>query len=345
MAALPEDPAHGHIHSHGPAEADVAPKGNAHDHAHGGHSHGVPAGVSTTKLAAAVLLTLAFVAGEAAAGAWAHSLALWSDAGHNFADAVALAFSWYALWIAKKPAHAGMTFGYHRVGILAALVNAVSLVVIAILIAWEAVDRLRHPVPSHGGPMIVVAAVAVVLNLVIGLWLQAGAKHDLNVRSAYLHMMGDALSAVGVVAAGLVVLFWGSPLADPLVSFLIAGLILWSSWGILKESVNVLLEGTPAGVDLARVGAVAGNVAGVLNVHDLHVWTVGPGAIACSCHILVVEQGIRSGQEIRARVARALREEFNITHSTIQVEVDGHGDNALLCTLRPQPGNPAGHAH
>jgi cobalt-zinc-cadmium efflux system protein len=269
----------------------------------------------------AVMLTVAFVIGEAIAGRFAHSLALLSDAGHNFADAAALGFSWYALWIAKKPAHKGMTYGYHRVGILAALVNAVSLVVVSLLIVWEAIDRLRHPEPVHGWLMIVVAGVAIGMNLLIGMWLHAGSKHDINVRSAYLHMIGDAVSAFGVVLAGIVVVVSGWHMADPIVSFLIAGLILWSSGGVLKESVSVLLEGTPVGMDMTAVEKCITGVAGVLNIHDLHVWTVGPGAVACSCHILVAEQTIREGQQILKAVVEELAHQFQINHTTVQVEV------------------------
>jgi cobalt-zinc-cadmium efflux system protein len=294
----------------------------------------------------AVVLTLAFVAGEAVAGAFAHSLALLSDAGHNFADAAALGFSWYALWIARKPANREMTYGYHRVGILAALVNAVSLVVIALLIIWEAIDRLRHPVPVHGWLMIIVAAVAIAVNLTIGVWLHAGAKHDINVRSAYLHMMGDAVSALGVVIAGVVVVASGWHLADPIVSFLIAALILWSSWGILKESVNILLEGTPAGMDMGAVERCIASVPGVRGVHDLHVWTVGPGAIACSCHILVAEQSVREGQQILKSVVDELHHHHDINHATVQVEVEGHESNEMYCCIEPSAAAAhAGHHH
>ena len=174
-------------------------------------------------------LTLAFVVLEVVAGYFANSLALLSDEGHNFADAAALGLSWYALWIAKKPAHQAMTFGYHRVGILAALVNSVSLVVIAILILWEAFGRLRQPEPVQSVVMIAVAALAAVINGAISFWFHDAAKHDLNVRSAYLHMVGDAVASVGVVIAGIVVMATGSTVADPIVSFLIAGLILFSS--------------------------------------------------------------------------------------------------------------------
>src|SRR5580693_4778207 len=149
------------------------------DHRHGGHAHHHFAGATTGKMALALALTLAFVFGELVAAWFAHSLSLFSDAGHNFADAAALGFSWYALWIARKPAHDGMTYGYHRVGILAALVNAVSIVIIALLIFWEGIDRLRHPEPVHGWLMIIVASIAIGMNLLIGMWLYAGAKNDL----------------------------------------------------------------------------------------------------------------------------------------------------------------------
>src|SRR5438093_6324276 len=194
-----------------------------------GHSHGSTATLTGRRLSFSILITLAFVLGEAIAGYFSHSLALMSDAGHNFADALALVLSWYALWIARRPANARRTFGYHRVGILVALANAAALVVIALLIFWEAAQRLLDPAPVQSGLMIGVALTALLLNTVISLWLRSEAKHDLNVRSAYLHMVGDALSSLGVVAAGVIVAVTGSSLADPAVSLVIGGLILWSS--------------------------------------------------------------------------------------------------------------------
>jgi cobalt-zinc-cadmium efflux system protein len=282
-------------------------------------------------MAAAVTLTLAFVVVEAIAGWTAHSLALLSDAGHNLADAAALGFSWYALSVASKPSHEGMTFGYHRVGIFAALANAVSLVLIAAVIGWEAIGRIREPQAANGPVMIGVAAAAIVVNLAIGLWLHRGAKDDLNIRSAYLHMMGDALSAFGVVIAGILVAAQHVVLADPLVSLLIAGLILYSSYGVLRESATVLLEGTPAGLDMPAVIAAIKGVGGVLDVHDLHVWMVGPGVVACSCHILVAEQSIREGQQVLRAVVNDIERRFHITHTTVQVEVEGCDANDMYC--------------
>ena len=324
-----------HDHSHDHA--------GAHGHSHGSHSH---ASVTDKRMGLAVLLTALFVAGEATAGWLGHSVALFSDAGHNFADALALGFSWYALKIASRPSCAQRTFGYHRVGILAALVNAVSLVVIAFFIAYEAVTRLLHPEPVHGTVMIGVAAAAVVINVLIAMWLHHGAEHDLNVRSAYLHMIGDAASACAVIVAGVIVTVSHSPLADPVVSFVIAALILWSSWGILKESVNVLLEASPAGMDMTAVQRAISDVSGVLDVHDLHVWTVGPGVVACSCHILVAEQAISSGQQVLRAVIAELDQRFHINHTTVQIEVEGCEATDMYCKIeRSEHAAHVGHHH
>ena len=287
------------------------------------HDHAVHAPVTGRKLGLSIALTLGFVAAEAVAGYFAHSLALMSDAGHNFADALALILSWYAIRVARRPADEGRTYGYLRVGILAALVNAVSLVVLALVIVWEAIGLLRAPEPVEAGPMIVVALVAMILNGIISLWLRAEARNDLNIRSAYLHMLGDAASAFGVVIAGIIVAVTGASIADPIVSLLIGGLILWSSWDILAESVNVLMEAAPRHIDMQALAKAIKDVPGVLETHDLHVWTIASGVIACSCHIVVADQSTRSGQDVLRNVAEALRQSFGVTHSTIQVEVEG----------------------
>jgi cobalt-zinc-cadmium efflux system protein len=307
------------------------------------HVHGKPA--AGRYLGLSLGLTLLFVVAEAAAGYFANSLALLSDAGHNFADALALLFSWYAVRVARRPADARRTYGYHRVGVLAALANALSLGVIAGFIAWEAVQRLRFPEPVEGGLMIGVALAAVLLNGTISLWLHAEARHDLNIRSAYLHMLGDALSAVGVVVAGVVVALTGKSAADPVVSLLIAALILWSSWGVLSEAVHVLLEAVPKGVEVARVVSAIRQVPGVEGVHDLHVWTIGSGMAACSCHVVVNHELTREGQRVHQAVAEVLRHEFGIGHTTVQVEIDACGAGEMHCTMQPAHHHHAGHAH
>ncbi|HEV3163678.1 MAG TPA: cation diffusion facilitator family transporter [Isosphaeraceae bacterium] len=307
------------------------------------HVHG--ASTSDRRLALAMGLTIGFVVIEAVAGSFAHSLALLSDAGHNLADALALGLSWYAVRAARRPADSRRTFGHHRVGILAALVNATTLVGMAVLIFWEALRRLHSPEPVAGGLMIAVAAVAIVLNVVISVWLHRDARHDLNIRSAYLHMLGDAISAAGVVVAGIVVARTGAAVADPIVSLLIGTLILWSSWGILTESVDVLLENVPRGLDMAELEQSIKEVHGVLNVHDLHVWTVASGIIAGSCHVVVAEQSVRDGQQVLRSVADSLRHRFGITHTTIQLEVEGCEPDELYCTLRRNDDPHVGHSH
>ena len=298
------------------------------------HSHDQHATPTRQRLILSIIATITFVLVEAITGYLSHSLALMSDAGHNFADALALIFAWYGVWIARKPSTARRTFGYHRVGTLAALVNSVSLVVIALLVFWEAINRLRHPEPVHSTPMIIVALLAILMNTVISLWLRGGARKDLGVRSAYVHMLGDAISAAGVVVAGLIVAFTGASIADPVVSILIGILILWSSWGILKESVNVLLEAIPAGMNMIEVEQAIANVHGVLEVHDLHVWTIGSGMICCSCHVMVNEQSVRSGENVLRAVTEKLEHNFGIAHTTIQVEVEGCEPNDMFCVKR-----------
>ena len=299
-----------------------------------GHSHDHSGTITGHRLALSIFITLVFVLGEATTGYLSRSLALMSDAGHNFADALALVLSWYGIWIARKPFTAQRTFGYHRVGILTALVNAVSLVVIALLIFWAAIDRLRHPEPVQSVPMIVVALTAILMNTVISFWLRSAAKKDLNVRSAYMHMLGDAISAAGVVVAGVIVAFTGASIADPVVSILIGILILWSSWGILKASFNVLLEAIPEGMNIVEVEQTIGSVHGVLAVHDLHVWTVGSSMVCCSCHVMVDEQSVRSGENVLRAVTEELEQHFGIAHTTIQVEVEGCDPNDMYCVKR-----------
>ena len=258
-------------------------------------------------------------------GYFSNSLALMADAGHNFADALALALSAFAIWMATKPADSKRTFGYHRVGILAALVNAVGLVAMAGAIFWEALQRLNSPETVQSGPMIWVALLAIILNSGIAWWLSRASKDDLNIRGAYLHMMGDAAASFGVVIAGTIIALTGAYIADPIVSIIFAALVLWSSWGILTESIHVLLEATPAGLDLAKVKQAIRSVPGVLDTHDIHVWTVSSGLIASSCHILVADQRISNSQQIHQNVAHMLEHDFKISHSTIQVEVEDCG--------------------
>ena len=313
----------------------------------GSHSH--TGKISSKQLWVATTLTFAFCLGEAVVGYLSNSLALMADAGHNFADALALALSAFALWMATKPADSKRTFGYHRVGILAALVNAVGLVVMAGAIFWEALQRLNNPETVQSGPMIWMALLAIVLNSGIAWWLSGAAKEDLNIRGAYLHMIGDAAASFGVVIAGIVIAFTGAYIADPIVSILFAALVLWSSWGILTESIHILLEAAPMGLDLAKVEQTIRGVTGVLDTHDLHVWTVSSGLIVGSCHIVVSDQSVRNSQQILQAVAHMLEHDFKISHSTIQVEADDCGGHEHTTQSEhahaPSHGHGHGHAH
>jgi cobalt-zinc-cadmium efflux system protein len=239
-----------------------------------GHTHGATSG---SKLWLSLTITLLFVAVEAVFGWRARSLALLSDAGHNASDALALGLAAYAVWVARRPANPDRTFGYHRVAILTALANAAALVVIALAILAEAVHAFLHPSAPQGLTMIGVAAVALLMNTVIAYWLQGDSHHSLNARAAYVHMAGDALSSLAVVIAGVIVKFTGWALADPVVSVLIAAFILYSSWGIIVDATNILLEGAPKNLDVEALVSSMQEVVPVCDVHDLHVWTVGDG--------------------------------------------------------------------
>jgi len=307
----------------------------------GSHAHAEK--ISSNKMWLATGLTFAFCLGEGAMGYFSNSLALMADAGHNFADALALALSAFALWMATKPADSKWTFGYHRVGILAALVNAVGLVVMAGVIFWEAVHRLNAPEQVQSGTMIWVALLAIILNSGIAWWLSRAAKEDLNIRGAYLHMVGDAAASFGVVIAGIIIALTSAYIADPIVSIIFAALVLWSSWTILTESIYVLLEAAPVGLDLEKVRQAIRAVSGVLDAHDLHVWTVSSSLIAGSCHIVVADQSVSNGQQILQNVVHMLEHDFKIGHTTIQVEVDGCGGHEHTANSKHEHPHP--HAH
>jgi cobalt-zinc-cadmium efflux system protein len=284
----------------------------------GSHHHSST--ISSSKMWFATAITFAFCVTEALVGYFSNSLSLMADAGHNFADALALGLTAFAIGLSRKPADDSHTFGHHRVGILAALVNAAGLVIMAAIIFYEAVIRLRHPEAVQSTPMIGMALAAIVLNASIAVWLSKAAKEDLNIRSAYLHMVGDAAASLGVVVAGIIIALTGAYIADPIVSIVFALLVLWSSWGILKESTRILLEGTPLGMDLSAVTQSIRSIAGVQDIHDLHVWTISSGLIAGSCHLLLNEAHSSFADSVRQAVADHLKQAFNIVHCTIQVE-------------------------
>jgi cobalt-zinc-cadmium efflux system protein len=263
--------------------------------------------------------TLAYVALTFVAGLRAHSLALLSEAGHNVSDFLALLLSFVAVYFQSRPADDSKTFGYQRAGVLAAFINAITLIVISIWIAIEAIHRLSAPVVVQPRLMMIVAAAGVVMNGVIAALLWKVAR-DVNLRSAFLHMAGDTLSTAAVIAGGAGILLTGRNWIDPVLSLIIAALILWTSLGIVRESLNILLEGTPRGVSLAAIRSGMEEVEGVMNVHDLHVWSLGSNSIALACHVTIADIPPSESACILIKLNHVLREQFHIAHATIQFE-------------------------
>ena len=295
---------------------------------HHHHHHSGTGKVLTLSSAA----TLIFVGIEVFAGIKAHSLALISDAGHNFTDALSLILAAFAVYVQSKPADDRKTFGYHRAGVLAAFVNALTLIVIAGFILYEGWDRLLHPVPVESGIMLIVAAAALVLNGVIMWRLNSDQKHDLNVRAAFVHMMGDALGAVAIIVGAIVIRYTGWQQIDPALSIVIGALIIWTAYDIVKESLNVLLEGLPSGLALNAVTEEMQRVEGVLDVHDLHIWTLGSNAHALSCHVLIEDMPPSASDAILRRLNQVLSN-FHIHHTTVQFEHDRCALSESRCSM------------
>lgn len=264
-------------------------------------------------------VTAAYIVLLVIAGIRAHSLALLSEAGHNLTDFVALLLSLLAVYLHSRPPSATHTYGYHRAGVLAALVNSATLVAVSFLIFYEAVRRIQHPQPVHAPLMMWVAAAGVIMNGAIAFMLYR-TDRDINVRSALVHEIGDTLSTAAVIAGGWAILATGQYWIDPALSLAIGALILWSSFGILRETLNILLEGTPRGMKLDRVAAAICEIDGVNDVHDLHIWSLGSETSALSCHISIADIPPSVSERILRDVKERLHREFRIDHTTIQFE-------------------------
>ena len=288
---------------------------------------------TTTRLSWSLFLTLAFVVVEAAAGVFSNSLALLTDAAHNLTDVIALGLSWFAIRITAQPANARKTYGYHRAGILVALVNSTTLVLISIGIFYEAYKRFISPPEVQSGILIGVGLVAVVVNLVTAMLVHRGSESDLNLRSTFVHLMGDVISTVGAVIAGILIFFTGANWLDPLVSVLIGFLILYNAWGILQETVEILLESTPRDVDLKKMVSEITEVDGVLGVHDLHVWSLTRNLRTMSAHILTEDISISAGTRIQSTINELVYHRYNISHATLQLECVDCDPDALYCKL------------
>lgn len=292
-------------------------------HSHS-HHHGTASALKWSFLA-----TLAFVAIEAVAGFRSGSLALVSDAGHNFTDALALVLASVGVYLQSKPADAVKTFGYHRAGVLTAFVNALTLVAIAAFIFYEAWQRFLHPRHIEAGTMFWVALAALALNGGIMWSLHRDKDRDLNIRAAFVHMLGDAVSSAGIIAGAIAIHFTGFSVIDPVLSVLIGILIVWTAWDIIQESLNVLLEGLPRGMELNEVTEAMRNVDGVIDVHDLHIWSLGSSAHALSCHVLIEDMPPSESNAILQRI-NGLLDRFEIHHTTIQFE---HTKCDAPCTI------------
>jgi cobalt-zinc-cadmium efflux system protein len=290
------------------------------------HVHAAPssAGANRTQsvLRISLVATLAYVVLTFVAGLRAHSLALLSEAGHNVSDFLALLLSFVAVYFQTRPADHSKTFGYQRAGVLAAFINAATLVVISLWIAIEAIHRLSAPVAVQPRLMMYVAAAGVVMNGAIAalLW---GVARDVNMRSAFLHMAGDTLSTAAVIAGGAGILLTGQNWIDPVLSLFIAALILWSSYGIVRETLNILLEGTPRGVSLPEIRSGMEAVEGVVNVHDLHIWSLGSNSRALACHVTISDIPPSESACILLKLNHVLKDHFHISHTTIQFEHAG----------------------
>ena len=279
-------------------------------------------------------LTGAIFLAEVVGGLWTGSLALLSDAAHVFMDIFALGMSYGALRLAALPPDDRHTYGFHRLQVLAALANGATLLLVAFEIFREAWERFRNPAPVLAGPMLIVAVVGLAVNLIVALVLREHDHHDLNVRSAFLHVLGDALASLGVIGAGVVILFTGWTVIDPLVSAAVGVILLLGSGRVLRESLHILAEGMPEGLKASQVAEAMRGVAGVVEVHDLHVWTVAPGYVALSAHVVLADQALSQTQEVMAGLKRALADEFGIEHTTIQFECESCGQGAVVC-VRP----------
>ena len=293
-----------------------------------GHNH--THGMAKQTLRLAFFLTIIILVAELIGGWWANSLALLSDAGHVLTDLFALGLAWFATAQAERPANGSKTFGYHRVGILAALVNALTLILIALAILWEAIGRFQHPEPVQPLVMFLSAGIGIVVNLYIGFGLQKEGD-NLNVRAAALHVFGDVGASVAVIVAGVVILLTGWNLADPLLSVGIAGLIAVGAWSILRETSDILLEAAPKDVNLSALVRDMMRIPGIEDVHDLHVWCISSGMYALSCHALIADLPPSESSSILQAVEAMLSEKYRIGHTAIQFE--SHTHQADCCSM------------
>lgn len=291
------------------------------------HSHGVRSSGSVMRLKIALALTFVYMIAEAVGGWLSNSLALLADAGHMLTDVAAMSLTLFAFWFAARPATSKKTYGYYRMEILAAFVNGITLVLLSLWVIYEAIERWQSPPEIKAVQLLVVASGGLVVNLIAAWLLHSGHKHDLNMRGAFLHVIGDLLGSVAAMAAGVLILGFGWAWADAVGSIFISAIIIVGAWRLILDSVNILLEGTPRHIDLTSVEEAILGTDGVTGIHDLHIWTISSGIHALSVHISHDESVVHSG--LLAVVRGKLHDDFGIDHLTIQMETANRETEAL----------------
>lgn len=314
---------HGHDHDHS----------HYHGHDHSGHTHGLDAHSGGKQdLLVALAITVLMMVAEVVGGLLSNSLALLSDAGHMFTDNLALLLSFFAMKFAAMPATDRKTFGFYRLEILAAFVNGIVLVLISCYIVYEAYLRILDPEPVAGKLMLVVAAVGLAANIVGAFVLNKHSATSLNIRGAYLHIIGDALSSVGVVIGGLVILYTGWSLVDPILSILIALVIIYGAWALVKESINILLESVPSHINIDEVASELQKIEGVREAYHIHIWTITSGVYSMSAHVVIDDQLVSRNRELLDRISDTVARKFKVVHVTVQIECE-KCDLSSVCSL------------
>jgi cobalt-zinc-cadmium efflux system protein len=297
------------------------------------------------KLQTGILLSLTILAAEIAGGILSNSLALLADAGHVMTDILALGLTSYGIRQARKPSSATMTYGYHRVGVIIAVANALSIIAIAGIILYEAIQRFRNPRDINSDLMLIIAVIGLAANLFVAWRLRQESHGNLNIKSAFWHAGGDALASIGVIAGSISIAISGWNMIDPIVSIVISFIIVIAGWGILKEGLYVLLEGTPHHIDLKQLVSTLRQLPGVKDVHDLHVWSITPSIHALSCHIYIDDQQISQAETVRHEIECVLEDKFKIKHSTLQLECRQCDTGEMLCQMQADEATPSPDKH
>ncbi len=295
------------------------------------HSHGTSG--AATKLKYGLIITGVIFALEIAGGILSNSLALLSDAGHVFADGIALALSWYGVRQAARPSSSRMTFGYHRVGVIIAIVNAVSILAIAGIILFEAYQRFYQQPEINSVMMLVVAVIGLAANIFVASWLHKEQGESLNVKSAFWHAVGDALASVGVIAGAIIIMLTKLYWVDAAVSVLISLIIIFAAWGIFREGMRILLEAVPRDISIKEVQKAMKSIPAVKDIHDLHIWSISSNLHSMSCHVLVDDCSVSQAESVRQQIEDMLREKFGISHTTMQTECTQCNNGDLFCRM------------